>query len=138
MGPQGGLKEEDMCYLVKSRKSFARAAKDLERAVRRHGFDIVGVHDLGVALRSQGAEFDEECRIFEVCDPAETASMLANDMRLNMVIPSRISVFTDGGNTEIGVLRPTDSIAGLSRAPELQEVAEQVEAKMIEMIDDAR
>jgi len=57
---------------------------------------------------------------------------------LNIVLPCRISVFTDSGRTEIGLIRPTDILASLSQEPDLQEVAEEVEAKTIEMIDDAR
>jgi len=128
----------DMYYLVETSKSFDQASADLEAAVQRHGFGVLHIHDLGATLRSKGVDFDEECRVFEVCNPKQAARVLSSDMRLNMALPCRISVFTDGGRTEIGLIRPTDTLASLSQEPDLQEVAEEVEAKTIEMIDDAR
>jgi uncharacterized protein (DUF302 family) len=127
-----------MYYLVETGKSFDQASADLEAAVQRHGFGVLHIHDLGETLRSKGVNFDEECRVFEVCNPKQAARVLSNDMRLNMALPCRISVFTDRGKTEIGLIRPTETLASLSEEPDLQEVAEEVEAKTIEMIDDAR
>lgn len=128
----------DAYYLVESDKSFDQASADLEAAVARHGFRVLHVHDLGSALRGKGVPFAEECRVFEVCNPRQTAKVLSTDMRLNMALPARISVFTDEGKTEIGVIRPTESLSSLSQEPDLQEAAEQVEVKTIEMIDEAK
>ena len=125
-------------YLVESDKSFDQVSKELEAAVQRHGFGVLQVHDLGATLRSKGVSFDEECRVFEVCNPKQAAKVLSTDMRLNVALPCRISVFTDNGKTEIGMIRPTETLASLSNEPDLQEVAEEVEAKTIQMIDEAR
>ena len=127
----------DMYYLVESRKSFDQAARDLVSIARARGFGVLHVHDLGATLRAEGVEFDEECRVFEICPP-QAARVMAKDMRLNMVLTCRISVFTEQGRTKIGLIRPTDMLASLSREPDLQEVAEEVEATTIEIIDDAR
>ncbi len=59
-------------------------------------------------------------------------------MRLNMALPCRISVFTEGEKTGIGLIRPADMLASLSEDPTLAEVAQEVEAKTIQMIDDAK
>jgi uncharacterized protein (DUF302 family) len=130
--------QHDAYYMVESDKSFDQVSKELEVAVQRHGFGVLHVHDLGASLRSKGVSFDEECRVFEVCNPKQAAKVLSMDMRLNTALPCRISVFTDHGKTEIGMIRPTETLAGLSNEPGLQEVAEEVEAKTIQMIDEAR
>jgi len=44
----------------------------------------------GATLRSKGIDFEEECRVFEVCNPVQAAKVLASDMRLNMALPCRI------------------------------------------------
>jgi hypothetical protein len=75
--------------------------------VKRNGFGVLHVHDLGNTLRSKGVDFKEECKIFEVCNPHEAAKVLATDMRLNMALPCRISVYTEGGKTNIGVISPS-------------------------------
>ena len=84
-----------MYYIAESNKSFKQASTDLESAVMRHGFGVLHVHDLGATLRSKGLAFDEECKVFEVCNPGQAAKVLSIDMRLNMVLPCRISVFTE-------------------------------------------
>jgi len=40
-------------------------------------------------LRSKGMTFDEECKIFEVCNSGQVAKVLATDMRLNMTLSLR-------------------------------------------------
>lgn len=127
-----------MYYIVETDKSFDQAAADLEAAVERQGFGVLHVHDLGSTLRSKGIEFEEQCKVFEVCNPLQAASVLATDMRLNMALPCRISVFTDGGQTRIGMIRPAQMLASLSRDPALAPVADDVESRTIRMIDDAK
>jgi uncharacterized protein (DUF302 family) len=87
----------DMYYIVETGKTFDEAAEDLDAAVKNHGFGVLHIHDLGSTLRGKGVPFDEQCKVFEVCNPAQAAKVLSTDMRLNMALPCRISVFTDSG-----------------------------------------
>jgi uncharacterized protein (DUF302 family) len=82
--------------------------------------------------------FAEECRVFEVCNPGQAAKVLAVDMQLNMALPCRISVYTEKGSTRIGLIRPTQMLSALSSDPALNEIAKEVEAKTMQMIDNAR
>ena len=54
----------------------------------------------------------EECRVLEVCNPRQAAAVLSSDMRLNMALPCRLSVYTESGVTKIYV----DASAGGSMA----------------------
>jgi uncharacterized protein (DUF302 family) len=126
-----------MYYIVETDKSFEQAAADLDVAVKAHGFGVLHVHDLGGTLRSKGIEFAEQCKVFEVCNPGQAAKVLSTDMRLNMALPCRISVFTDKGKTQIGLIKPAQMLSSLSDEPALAQVAEEVEAKTIQMVDDA-
>lgn len=62
-----------MYYIVDTQKSFHQASTDLESAVTRNGFGVLHIHDLGTTLRSKGIAFEEECKVFEVCNPAQAA-----------------------------------------------------------------
>ena len=126
-----------MYYIVETDKPFEQAASDLDAAVAAHGFGVLHVHDLGGTLRSKGIEFAEQCKVFEVCNPGQAAKVLSTDMRLNMALPCRISVFTDNGKTKIGLIKPAQMLSSLSDDPGLVQVAEEVEAKTIQMVDDA-
>lgn len=70
-----------MYYIVETDKSFENAVNDLETAVKSHGFGILHIHDLGATLRSKGIEFEEQCKVFEICNPMQAAKVLSIDMR---------------------------------------------------------
>ena len=127
-----------MYYIVETEKSFDQASIDLDLAVKRHGFGVLHVHDIGATLRSKGMAFDEECKVFEVCNPAQAAKVLSTDMRLNMALPCRISVFTEHGITKIGLIKPVQMLAPLSQDAALMLVAKEVEEKTIRMVDEAK
>lgn len=127
-----------MYYVVETKKSFEQAAADLNAAVIRHKFGVLYVHDIGATLRSKGVEFAEQCKVFEVCNPLQAAKVMSADMRLNMALPCRISVYTEQGKTMIGMIRPKQMLAGLSQDPALAQVAGEVEEITIKMVDEAR
>ena len=127
-----------MYYIVQTNKSFKQAATDLQAAVLRHNFGVLHVHDLGTTLRGKGIAFDEECKIFEVCNPGQAAKVLATDMRLNMALPCRISVYTEKGKTLIGLIKPIQMLEALSQDPALGQIAKEVEEKTIQMVDEAK
>lgn len=127
-----------MYYIVESDKTFEQASNDLDAAVKRNGFGVLHIHDLGETLRSKGIEFSEQCRVFEVCNPKQAAKVLSTDMHLNMALPCRISVFTENGITKIGLIKPALMLAALSDNAQLSEVASEVENKTILMVDEAK
>ena len=45
-----------MYYISGTEKSFDQAVADLDAAVRKHGFGVLHVHDLGGTLRSKGVD----------------------------------------------------------------------------------
>lgn len=127
-----------MYYIVETGKSFDQASTDLEAAVIRNGFGVLHVHNLGNTLRGKGVAFEEQCKVFEVCNPGQAAKVMAADMRLNMALPCRISVFTDKGTTKIGLITPVKMLSALSEDPALIQVAREVEGKTIQMVDEAK
>lgn len=127
-----------MYYIVETSKSFDQASTDLESAVKRNNFGVLHVHDLGATLRSKGIAFSEECKVFEVCNPGQAAKVLSTDMRLNMALPCRISVFTEHGKTKIGLIKPAEMLSALSQDSTLLHVAKEVEEKTIQMVEEAK
>jgi uncharacterized protein (DUF302 family) len=127
-----------MYYIVDTKKSFNQASTDLHSAVIHHGFGVMHVHDLGTTLRSKGIAFDEECKIFEVCNPQQAARVMSIDMRLNMALPCRISVFTEQGNTQIGLIKPLQMLSALSQDTALIQIASEVEGQLIKIVDEAK
>lgn len=127
-----------MYYIVESHKTFEQAVTDLTPVVVANGFGVLHIHDLGATLRSKGIAFEEQCKVFEVCNPQQAAKVLATDMRLNMALPCRISVYTEKGQTRLGLIKPEAMLTALSQDPALQQVAREVEEKTIKMINEAK
>ncbi|WP_029936084.1 DUF302 domain-containing protein [Thiomicrospira pelophila] len=127
-----------MYYVVETSKSFEQASQDLEVAVKANQFGVLHIHDLGQTLRSKGFDFYNQCRVFEVCSPAQASKVLAVDMNLNMALPCRISVFTEQGVTKIGMIRPEPMLAMLSDNADLHKIAQEVESATQKMIDQAK
>jgi len=124
-------------YIVPSAKTVADAARDLEAAVQKHGFGVLHVYDLKDTLTRKGYPLGPQCRIFEVCNPKHASHVLARDMRVNMALPCRVSVFEEGNATQIGTILPSEMLRALSADAELAAVAVQVETTLKAIIDDA-
>jgi uncharacterized protein (DUF302 family) len=127
-----------MYYIVETDKTFDDASNDLEAAVKDNGFGVLHVHDLGATLRGKGIEFDEECRVFEVCNPLQASKVMALDMRLNMALPCRISVYTENGKAKIGYIKPIEMLSALSADAKLRQIASEVEASMVKIVSKAK
>jgi uncharacterized protein (DUF302 family) len=78
-------------------------------------------------LGGKGAQvsFARECRIFEVCNPHQTKTVLEANLAISTALPCRISVYEEGGITKLATIKPTALIA-LFATPELKEVADVV------------
>jgi uncharacterized protein (DUF302 family) len=118
-----------MLHIVESKKSMDQVAKDLEAAVTRHKFGVLGVHDLRATMAKKGVDFARECRIFEVCNPQQAKRVLESNLEVSTALPCRISLYEEGGVTRLATIKPTAMIA-LYRAPGLQGVAQEVEATL--------
>jgi len=127
-----------MYYIVETAKSFSQASTDLASAVVRNGFGVLHVHDLGTTLRGKGVAFDEECKVFEVCNPAQAAKVMSADMRMNMALPCRISVFTEKGKTKIGFIKPIQMLSALSKDAAIAQVAKEVEEQTVRIVDESK
>lgn len=127
-----------MRYVVTSQKSVDQAVADLEAAVRQNGFGVLHQYDLKKTLAGKGVGLPQECRILDVCNPTQAARVLTADMGMNVALPCRISVYEDGGQTCIGMVKPTAMLASLSNSEELKRVAADVELAITRMIDAAK
>jgi len=127
-----------MYHVVNTDKTFEQASDDLGEEVKNLGFGVLHIHDLGETLRSKGVDFSEDCRVFEVCNPKQAAKVLGIDMQLNMALPCRISVYTEKGQTKIGLIKPAKMLATLSENKDLLAIADEVEDLTIQMVNNAK
>ena len=125
-----------MLHVVESSKPLDRVTEDLQLAVVRHKFGVLGVHDLRAKMAEKGVPFDRECRIFEVCNPQQAKRVLEANLEISTALSCRISVYEESGRTKLATIRPTALIA-LYASPELRGVAEEVERTLIAIMAEA-
>jgi uncharacterized protein (DUF302 family) len=114
------------------------ATRDLQQAVERNRFGVLHVHDPQKTLKEKGVDFPNACKILEVCNPQRAVEVLTGNMRVNLALPCRISVYQDEGKTKIGMIRPTALLALFPGGTDVRTVAEDVERETMRMIDEAR
>lgn len=125
-----------MLYIVESSKSLDRVMADLEQAVSRHKFGVLAVLDLRAKMAEKGVPFARECRILEVCNPHQAKKVLEANLEISTALPCRISVYEESGKTKLATIKPTAMIS-LYPNPELKDVAEEVEATLKRIMDEA-
>lgn len=127
-----------MKYIVNSKKTVEQATIDLEASVIKHNFGVMHIYNLKDTFKKKGVDFNNECRILEVCNPMKAKEVLNTDMDLNMVLPCRISVYSKEGVTKIGMIKPVQMLETLSDSLSLKIVAEEVEKIITQIIHDAK
>lgn len=125
-----------MLHIVESTKPLARLAADLEQAVARHKFGVLGVHDLKAKMAEKGVSFARECRVFEVCNPHQAKKVLETNLEISTALPCRISLYEEGGTAKLATIRPT-ALIEIYRTPALKGVAEEVEATLVQIMAEA-
>jgi uncharacterized protein (DUF302 family) len=125
-----------MLHIVESRKPLDRVAKDLEDAVARHQFGVLGVHDLKATMAKKGVDFGPECRIFEVCNPHQAKKVLEANLEISTALPCRISLYEEGGVRKLATIKPT-TLIDLYSTPGLRAVAQEVEATLEAIMAEA-
>lgn len=125
-----------MLHVVQTKKPLTRVVADLDQAVARHKFGVLGVHDLKAKMAEKGVPFSRECRIFEVCNPQQAKKVLEANLEISTALPCRIAVYEEGDVTKLATIKPTTMIA-LYSSPELKGVAEEVEATLAAIMAEA-
>ncbi len=125
-----------MLFEVPSTKSLEAIDQALRESAADHKFGILTVHDLKETMAAKGVKFSGECRIYEVCNPHQAKKVLEANGSVSVALPCRISVYRSGDAYRLATLLPTE-LMKLFGNPELVPVAQEVEAAIVSMINEA-
>lgn len=117
-------------------KTVTAAAAALEAAVQANHFGVMQIHNLKETMNKKGVEFDNECLIFEVCQPQQAKKVLEQSMSVSTALPCRISIYHEDDRTVLATLKPTLLLA-MFNVPQLKEVAQEVEMTLIKIMQEA-
>jgi len=109
----------------------------LQIAVQANHFGVMQVHDLKETLWRKGVDLDHKCLIFEICQPQQAKKVLDENMSISTALPCRISIYEEGGNTILATLKPTNLLAMFNNTLQLAEVAQEVEAALVKIMQEA-
>ncbi|HEV2233877.1 MAG TPA: DUF302 domain-containing protein [Terriglobia bacterium] len=125
-----------MLYQVESRKSLPDVARDLEAAAQKHKFGVLAVHDLKAKLKEKRVDLNQDCLVYEVCNPVQAKKVLDADLDISTALPCRISIYRKGSAITLATIRPTALLEMFSR-PELKIVAQEVEEVIFRIMNEA-
>ena len=125
-----------MIFQVRAKKNISDVARDLEAAVQRHKFGVMGMHDLKAKMNEKGVEFDRDCLIFEVCNPHQAKKVLEKNAEISTALPCRISVYSEGDDVVLATIKPTAMLA-LYQSAGLEPIAGEVEEAIVAIMQEA-
>lgn len=124
-------------YTVETDKTVNEAVQTLERTLQEDQFGVLWQFDIQSKLREKGLDFDSSYQVLEVCNPFEAQRILSRNKMAGYFLPCKIVVYDDGGTTNIGLPKPT-SLIDMVSDPSLQEIAEDVEKRLITCIEKSK
>ncbi|MCL5420991.1 MAG: DUF302 domain-containing protein [Nitrospirae bacterium] len=123
-------------YTVESSKGFDEAVAAVEAKSREKGFNVLTVHDVKATLESKGFS-REPMKIVEICNAKYVDQVLAKDIKIALMLPCPVVVYVENGKTIISTLRPR-ILADFYPAPGVADIAEEVDAIVLTIVNEAR
>lgn len=125
-----------MLLQVPSNKPLDEIERGLQESAARHKFGIIATHDLRQTLANKGVVLNQDCRVYEVCNPHQAKKVLDANGAISTALPCRISVYGEPGQYTLATLRPTELMKGFT-VPGVETVAEEVEEVLRAMMTEA-
>ncbi len=123
-------------YTVETKKSFDQAVTAVESKTQEKGFRVLHTHDVQATLAEKGFQ-REPLKIVEVCNSKYASQVLEKDIKIALMLPCPISVYTQNGKTYISALRPKVMKDFYPQA-QIDQIAEQVDQIIVSIVDEAR
>jgi uncharacterized protein (DUF302 family) len=127
---------EDFEYTVETEKTFDAAVASVEAASLNAGFGVLHIHDVKATLAAKGFERNP-LKIIEICNARFAHEALAKDIRVGLMLPCRVTVYTHGSKRYISAFRPTVIKALLPEAG-LDHLADEVDGIVRGIVDAAK
>lgn len=124
-------------YTVSSNHSIEETIERLKTALAEVSFGVLWEFDLAKKFAEKELTFDDQYHVLEVCNPKEAHRVVSAERRAGYFLPCKLAVYTENGQTKVGMPRPT-ALIGLVEEEELKQVALDVEQQLIEVIEKSR
>jgi uncharacterized protein (DUF302 family) len=123
-------------YTVETKKSFDEAVAAIESKTQEKGFRVLHTHDVQATLAEKGFQ-REALKIVEICNAKYASQVLEKDIKISLMLPCPISVYTEKGKTFISALRPK-VMKDFYPDAKIDQLAEEVDRIVTTIIDEAK
>ena len=125
-----------MHYVEESKKSVQEVVETMQRILPNFSFGVLHVHNVKDTLSSKGVDFDDECQILDICNPKIAKEFLSCDMSLSVVMPCKITVYTEDGITKIAMNSLTQLVDDIN--PDLTQEAQKIQNTLLQVISEVK
>ena len=125
-----------MQYMEVSNKSVQEVIDCLKEVTAKYKYGIQHIHNVQETLKSKGIDLGNECQIVDICNPIVAEKFLSEDMSLSIIMPCKIAVYTQDGETMIAMNSLVQLVDDIN--PDLIELAQEVQEQLLEIIDEIK
>jgi uncharacterized protein (DUF302 family) len=125
-----------MQYIETTNKSVQEVVDAIKEIAPKHKFGVQYIHNVAEVLKSKGVELGNECQIIDICNPIIAQKFLSEDMSLSIIMPCKISVYTQDGETMIAMNSLVQLVDDIN--PDLIDFAQEVQLQLLQIIDDVK
>jgi uncharacterized protein (DUF302 family) len=123
-------------YTVETSKKFDEAVAAVEAKTQEKGFRVLAIHDVKGTLESKGFS-RESMKIIEICNAKYVDQVLKKDIRISLMLPCPIVVYTESGKNYISALRPR-SMVDFFPDSGIESIAAEVDDIVLAVVNEAK
>ncbi|MCA9766319.1 MAG: DUF302 domain-containing protein [Carnobacterium sp.] len=116
----------NIIYEKRTDKSLVEAIESVEKNLKENSFGILWQLNFKDKLAEKGLDLKDDFVVLEVCNPKQAKEVLEKNSQIGYVLPCKMVVRTENGQTYIGMTSP-EKLISLFDDSELTEVAKDVE-----------
>jgi uncharacterized protein (DUF302 family) len=125
-----------MQYMEVSNKSVQEVVDCLKEVSSKYKYGIQHIHNVTETLKSKGINLGNECQIVDICNPIIAQKFLSEDMSLSIIMPCKISVYSQDGETMIAMNSLVQLVDDIN--PDLIDLAQETQETLLEIIDEVK
>lgn len=125
-----------LVYEMKTDKDLHQAIESLEVSLKEFSFGVLWKLNFKETLEGKGLEFKENYVALEVCNPMQAKKILELNSQAGYVLPCKMIVREEDGQTYIGMTSPK-ALIGMFNDAELDKIAQEVEETLKKAVEAA-
>ena len=125
-----------MQYIEITNKTIQEVVDTLKEVAPKYKFGVQHVHTIKETLKSKGVNLKEDCQVVDICNPHVANDFLSVDMSISSIMPCKIAVYTQDGETFIAMNSLVQLVDDLN--PDLIEIAQNAQEELLKIIDEVK